>query len=167
MCDRLEYVSIKDRHPYTWPNGSKLAVFLALNVEIFTFDDESNIGLIGDQPAPYVAAWGWKDYGNRQALRKHHHASIVTKKSDACCPTKMPPFPLPAHVHGRVGRVVQSFRLLHHSLARKQTSSVMHQSLCRLRECECCDMLGPGCNSYTQQLRVLSPMPLCQLLTKG
>lgn len=65
MCDRLEYVSIKDRHPYTWPNGSKLAVFLALNVEIFTFDDESNIGLIGDQPAPYVAAWGWKDYGNR------------------------------------------------------------------------------------------------------
>ena len=65
MCDRYQYVSIEDRHPYTWPNGSKLAVFLVLNVETFTFDDESNIGLIGDQPAPYVAAYGWKDYGNR------------------------------------------------------------------------------------------------------
>ncbi|KAK9827495.1 hypothetical protein WJX74_005676 [Apatococcus lobatus] len=65
MCGRYEYVSINDRRPYTWPKGSKLAVFLALNVEIFTLDDESNIGLIGDQPAPYVAAYGWKDYGNR------------------------------------------------------------------------------------------------------
>ena len=73
MCDRLEYVSIKDRQSYAWPNGSKLAVFLALNVEIFTFDDESNIGLIGEQPAPYVAAYGWKEYGNRYTA---HHYTI-------------------------------------------------------------------------------------------
>ena len=53
-CPRYEYVGIKDRRPYTWPEGKKLAVFLALNVEIFSFDDQKSAGLIGEQPAPYV-----------------------------------------------------------------------------------------------------------------
>ena len=111
MCDRYEYVSIKDRHAYTWPNGSKLAVFLALNVEIFTFDDESNIGLIGDQPAPYVAAYGWKDYGNRYAARSEGPSCLATVKvkghgapmiTDA-------PHPLFTHLHARVAGALPSW----------------------------------------------------------
>ena len=56
VCPRYEYVGIKDRKPYTWPEGKKLAVFLALNIEIFAFDDDNSIGLTGVQPAPYVGS---------------------------------------------------------------------------------------------------------------
>lgn len=55
MCPRYEYCGIKDRKSYAWPEGKRLAVFLALNVEIFAFDDEKSMGLIGAQPAPYVS----------------------------------------------------------------------------------------------------------------
>ncbi|KAK9812153.1 hypothetical protein WJX73_000644 [Symbiochloris irregularis] len=64
-CPRFQFCGIKDRRLYSWPKDRKLAVFLALNIEVFSYDDSNNAGLTGTQPAPNVSAYGWKEYGNR------------------------------------------------------------------------------------------------------
>jgi len=63
--DRYDYVSIKDRVPYDWPNGTRLAVCLSNNVEHFAF--KAGMGLNDSAvsaPADY-RSYAWRDYGNR------------------------------------------------------------------------------------------------------
>jgi peptidoglycan/xylan/chitin deacetylase (PgdA/CDA1 family) len=62
---RYDYSPIGARPDYSWPNGARLAVHLALNAEHFSF----GVGLGNDygvtQPAPNSRAYAWRDYGNR------------------------------------------------------------------------------------------------------
>lgn len=63
--DRYDYVSIKDRVPYDWPNGTRLAVCLSNNIEHFAF--RAGLGVNDsavNAPANY-RSYAWRDYGNR------------------------------------------------------------------------------------------------------
>jgi peptidoglycan/xylan/chitin deacetylase (PgdA/CDA1 family) len=64
--NRYDYLPINKRQQYSWPNGKRLAFFLALNIEHFAFgagrrlDPQSGFG-----GAPTTRNYAWLDYGNR------------------------------------------------------------------------------------------------------
>src|SRR5580700_2196528 len=62
---RYDYSSIKSRKPYRWPNGARLAVYVALNLEHFAFGEGLGAELAPGGPAPDVLNYAWRDYGNR------------------------------------------------------------------------------------------------------
>jgi peptidoglycan/xylan/chitin deacetylase (PgdA/CDA1 family) len=62
---RYGYVPIIRRRPYDWPNGTRLAVFIAVNLEHFPFGEGLGIPLAPAQPEPDVVNYSWRDYGNR------------------------------------------------------------------------------------------------------
>jgi allantoinase len=63
--NRYAYLPITDRQSYTWPNGARLALFTAVNVEAFPFAEGLGVELAGGQPQPDVVNYSWRDYGNR------------------------------------------------------------------------------------------------------
>lgn len=62
---RYPYTPIVGRKPYTWPNGTRLAIFTALNIEVFPFAEGLGVELAPGQPQPDVVNYSWRDYGNR------------------------------------------------------------------------------------------------------
>ena len=62
---RYDYSAIVRRKPYAWPNGARLAVFVAVNVEQFPFGEGMGPELNPRQPEPDVLNFGWRDWGNR------------------------------------------------------------------------------------------------------
>lgn len=63
--DRYDFTPITARKPYEWPNGARLAIFTALNVEVFPFAEGMGVELAAGQPQPDVVNYSWRDYGNR------------------------------------------------------------------------------------------------------
>lgn len=63
--NRYEYVPITERQPYEWPNGTRLAIFTAMNLEVFPFGEGMGIEVAPPQPEPDVVNFSWRDYGNR------------------------------------------------------------------------------------------------------
>jgi hypothetical protein len=63
--NRYPYVPITQRQPYDWPDGSRLAVFVAINVEQFPFGEGMGVALAPVQPEPDIVNFSWRDYGNR------------------------------------------------------------------------------------------------------
>jgi allantoinase len=63
---RYDYTPIHGRAAYRWPNGAGLAVYIAVNLEHFSFGEG-----LGAQLAPSggmepdVLNYAWRDYGNR------------------------------------------------------------------------------------------------------
>ncbi|MCG8544224.1 MAG: polysaccharide deacetylase [Alphaproteobacteria bacterium] len=66
--DRCAYSAIVDRPVYDWPNGARLAVYIAINIEHFPFGEGEGGQLIPGEPMPNVRAWSWRDYGNRVGI---------------------------------------------------------------------------------------------------
>ena len=62
---RYDYRPIKGRAAYDWPNGKRLAVYLALNLEHFSFGEGLGAELCPGGPQPDVLNFSWRDYGNR------------------------------------------------------------------------------------------------------
>lgn len=62
--DRFEYVPIVRRNDYRWPDGKRLAVYVALNLEHFSFGEGLGAQL-APSAQPDVLNYGWRDYGNR------------------------------------------------------------------------------------------------------
>jgi peptidoglycan/xylan/chitin deacetylase (PgdA/CDA1 family) len=62
---RYRYSAIRHRPPYDWPNGKRLAVYLALNLEHFAFGEGLGAELAPGGPQPDVLNFAWRDYGNR------------------------------------------------------------------------------------------------------
>ncbi|MGQ0654478.1 MAG: polysaccharide deacetylase family protein [Betaproteobacteria bacterium] len=62
---RYDYSPIVQRKAYAWPNGARLAVFIAVNVEQFPFGEGLGPELNPRQPEPDVLNFGWRDWGNR------------------------------------------------------------------------------------------------------
>lgn len=62
---RYPYKPIVERPAWDWPNGTRLAVFIAVNVEHFPFGEGMGIPLAPAQPEPDVVNYSWRDYGNR------------------------------------------------------------------------------------------------------
>ncbi len=62
---RYDYRPIVGRPVYDWPNGTRLAVYLGLNLEHFAFGEGLGAELAPGGPQPDVLNFAWRDYGNR------------------------------------------------------------------------------------------------------
>lgn len=63
--DRYDYSPIRGRPKYLWPNGTGLAVYIAINLEHFAFGEGLGAELAPGGPQPDVLNYAWRDYGNR------------------------------------------------------------------------------------------------------
>ena len=65
--NRFAYSAITERAPIAWPDGRRLAVYVALNLESYAFGEGliEEIASAGPGPAPDVMNWSWLEYGNR------------------------------------------------------------------------------------------------------
>ena len=66
--DRYDYSPITERPDYSWPDGRRLAFYVALNVEHFSFG-----GTMGHTPTvlgppPDPRNYAWRDYGLRVGI---------------------------------------------------------------------------------------------------
>jgi allantoinase len=48
-----------------WPNGAKLAVYVALNLEAYPFGEGLSEDIVPGAGQPDVLNWSWREYGNR------------------------------------------------------------------------------------------------------
>ena len=62
---RYDYVPLRGRPDYCWPNGRRLAVYFALNLEHFSFGEGLGAELAPGGPPPDVLNFAWRDWGNR------------------------------------------------------------------------------------------------------
>ena len=63
--NRYPYSPITERPVYDWPGGKRLAVYVALNLEWFSFGEGLGAELAPGGPQPDVLNYAWRDYGNR------------------------------------------------------------------------------------------------------
>jgi len=64
--NRYPYLGINNRDSYSWPNGSKLAIYIGLNLEHFSFGEGLGARLVpSTEMEPDVLNYSWRDYGNR------------------------------------------------------------------------------------------------------
>lgn len=63
--DRYPYSPIVRRPVYDWPNGARLAVYVAVNIEAFPFGEGLGPELNPRQPEPDIVNYTWRDWGNR------------------------------------------------------------------------------------------------------
>jgi allantoinase len=62
---RFDYAGIAHRAGYDWPGGKRLAVYIGLNLEHFSFGDGLGASLAPPQPQPDVLNYTWREWGNR------------------------------------------------------------------------------------------------------
>jgi hypothetical protein len=62
---RYGYSPIPARPIYDWPDGKRLAVYVGLNLEWFSFGEGLGAELCPGGPQPDVLNYAWRDYGNR------------------------------------------------------------------------------------------------------
>ena len=63
--NRYPYSAIVRRPVYDWPDGRRLAVYIAVNVEAFPFGEGMGPELNPRQPEPDIPNFTWRDWGNR------------------------------------------------------------------------------------------------------
>ena len=63
--NRYPYSAITERAVYDWPQGKRLAIYIALNLEWFSFGEGLGAELAPGGPPPDVLNYAWRDYGNR------------------------------------------------------------------------------------------------------
>jgi len=63
--DRYDYSAIVNRPVYDWPEGRRLAVYFALNIEGFEFGRNPGNDFTSMPSAPYHRGYAYRDYGNR------------------------------------------------------------------------------------------------------
>jgi peptidoglycan/xylan/chitin deacetylase (PgdA/CDA1 family) len=62
---RYDYHPLPQRADYSWPEGRRLAVYIGLNLEHFSFGEGLGAELAPGGPQPDVLNYAWRDYGNR------------------------------------------------------------------------------------------------------
>lgn len=62
---RYEYSNITRRPDYTWPNGKRLAVYVALNIEQFSYGEGKGAAIAPPDQSNTHSIYSWRDYGNR------------------------------------------------------------------------------------------------------
>lgn len=66
--NRYEYSPIVERKPFDWPDGKRLAFYLALNVEDFSFGEGLGHTPTALAPQPDQRNFAWRDYGLRVGI---------------------------------------------------------------------------------------------------
>jgi allantoinase len=69
---RYRYSSIQQRPHFSWPEGKRLAVYVALNVERYVLGGEMIEELLPAGPQPDILNYAWCDYGNRVGVWRLH-----------------------------------------------------------------------------------------------
>ncbi|GAA1695787.1 polysaccharide deacetylase family protein [Microbacterium sediminicola] len=72
--DRYPFSQITARPTYEWPNGARLAVYFALNVEAFEFGRNPGPDFTTMPAAPFHRGFAYRDYGNRVGITRIHNA---------------------------------------------------------------------------------------------
>jgi allantoinase len=62
---RYDYSAIVNRPDYAWPEGKRLAVHVAVNIEHFAFGPGLGHAVSAELPHPDPRTFAWRDYGNR------------------------------------------------------------------------------------------------------
>jgi allantoinase len=62
---RYGYSPLRGRPDYSWPDGKRLAVYFALNLEHFAYGEGLGAELSPGGPQPDILNFAWRDYGNR------------------------------------------------------------------------------------------------------
>lgn len=62
---RFPYSPLVTRPVYDWPGGRRLAVYVALNLEHFSFGEGLGAELAPGGPQPDILNYAWREYGNR------------------------------------------------------------------------------------------------------
>src|SRR5215471_1461576 len=66
--NRYEYSPIIERKPFDWPMGKRLAFYVALNVEDFSFGASLGHTPTALGPPPDPRNFAWRDYGLRVGI---------------------------------------------------------------------------------------------------
>jgi peptidoglycan/xylan/chitin deacetylase (PgdA/CDA1 family) len=66
--DRYDYSPIHQRPQFEWPDGKRLALYIALNVENFSFGEGLGHTPTALGPPPDTRNFGWRDYGLRVGI---------------------------------------------------------------------------------------------------
>jgi len=62
---RYAYSNITTRPDYSWPTGKRLAVYVALNIEQFSYGAGKGVAIAPPDQANSHSIFSWRDYGNR------------------------------------------------------------------------------------------------------
>ncbi len=62
---RFTYSAIVDRPDFDWPDGKRLAFYVAMNFEHFAYGEGLGISYSPGIPHPNTYNWAWREYGNR------------------------------------------------------------------------------------------------------
>jgi len=62
---RYDYSAIVKRPNYSWPDGKRLALYVAVNIEHFAFGPGLGHAVSSELPHPDPRTFAWRDYGNR------------------------------------------------------------------------------------------------------
>ncbi|MBC7600639.1 MAG: polysaccharide deacetylase family protein [Polaromonas sp.] len=62
---RYNYSAISRRPDYSFPDGKRLAIYFALNIEHFAFGAGLGHAVSNELPPPDARTFAWRDYGNR------------------------------------------------------------------------------------------------------
>ena len=62
---RYDYSSLPNRAQYEWPNGTKFAVYVAMNIEAFSYGEGKGAAIAPPEQAMSHSIYSWRDYGNR------------------------------------------------------------------------------------------------------
>ncbi len=65
---RYDYSNITTRPTYDWPNGTRLAVYVAVNIEQFSFGEGKGAAIAPPDQAHSHSIFSWRDYGNRVGI---------------------------------------------------------------------------------------------------
>lgn len=67
---RYAYRSILDRPDYSWPEGKRLAVYVAVNIELFRYGRGKGAAIAppGQSQTDGQSLYSWRDYGNRVGI---------------------------------------------------------------------------------------------------
>lgn len=69
---RYDFSIISDRPDFVWPEGKRIALYLAINIEHFSYGCGFGAKINQTNPEPDVANFSWRDYGNRVGIWRLH-----------------------------------------------------------------------------------------------
>jgi allantoinase len=65
---RYAYSNITTRPDYSWPGGKRLAVYVAVNIEQFSYGEGKGAGIAPPEQSNTHSIFSWRDYGNRVGI---------------------------------------------------------------------------------------------------
>ena len=65
---RYDYSAIVDRPQYDWPDGKRLAFYIGLNIEHFSYGEGMGHTPTAPGPQPDIRNYAWRDYGLRVGI---------------------------------------------------------------------------------------------------